>query len=559
VSDSARTGTDLSGPPPAPSSHALPTARSAGATPEAASADDSSAPLPGRAVPEASGDAVPAPSSGPSRSVGILPDRDDSPDTAATQGARSPGTGRGPAGPGSTLGSLGLLALLIGSALPMIDFFVVNVALPTISRDLDAGQVVLQLVVAGYAVAYAVLLVLGGRLGDMFGRRRLFLAGLTAFGVTSLACGLAPDAGTLVAARVAQGAASALLLPQVLATIQAATSGPRRARAMSLYGAAGGLSMVTGQILGGVLVGADVAGTGWRSVFLVNVPVVLAGLVTAVRTVPETRSQRPEPIDVPGTVLLGATLLMLLLPLTEGRAAGWPVWTWAALAAVPFSAYCFYRVELRADQRGHTPLVPPSLFALVSLRRGLTLLPLFAIGFSGFMFVIAVSLQQGARLGPVAAGLTLAPMAVVYFLVSLAGPRLVTRFGSRAVSAGGLIQGVGLALFIVAVLTDWPELGLVPLLPGMVVTGAGLALQLPLLFRIILAEVPPDRGGVGSGVMATTQQSALALGVALIGSLFLGLVPVVGMRNALVVTLCTQLAGAVLIGLLGLRLPRAID
>lgn len=158
--------------------------------------------------------------------------------------------------PTPVLGALGLFTVLLGAALPLIDFFIVNVALPTIDRDLDAGPAMLELVVAGYGLAYAVLLVLGGRLGDMVGRRRLFLIGMAAFGITSLACGLAPDAWTLVGARVAQGAAAALMLPQVLATIQAATRGPRRARAMSLYGATAGLSMVAGQILGGVLVAA---------------------------------------------------------------------------------------------------------------------------------------------------------------------------------------------------------------------------------------------------------------------------------------------------------------
>ncbi|GHH86998.1 MFS transporter [Streptomyces sulfonofaciens] len=456
------------------------------------------------------------------------------------------------------LGGPGLFTVLLGAALPLIDFFIVNVALPTMGRDLAAGEAVLELVVAGYGVAYAVLLVLGGRLGDMFGRRRLFLGGMAAFGLTSLACGLAPDAWSLVGARVAQGAAAALMLPQVLATIQSATSGPRRARAMGLYGATAGLAMVAGQILGGVLVAADIAGSGWRSVFLVNVPVVLVGLVLAVRTVPETRSRHPEPIDVPGTLLLGVSLLTLLAPLTEGRAAGWPVWTWAALAVFPFAAFAFYRVELRADRLGRTPLVPPSLFGLVSLRRGLLMVVPFSIGFSGFMFVIAIALQQGARLGPVAAGLALAPMAVVFFAVSLAGPRLVARYGTRVVTAGSAVQGVGVALLALAAWRQWPDLGLPALLPGTALAGAGQALQLPVVFRIILSEVPQHRAGVGSGVMITTQQSALALGVATLGSLFLGLVPGAGMQNALVATLLAQLATVLLTGLLSLRLPRAI-
>ncbi|WP_256252047.1 MFS transporter [Streptomyces sp. yr375] len=453
---------------------------------------------------------------------------------------------------------MGLFTVLLGAALPLIDFFIVNVALPSMGRDLAASDSVLELVVAGYGVAYAVLLVLGGRLGDLFGRRRLFLVGMAAFGLTSLACGLAPDAWTLVAARVAQGASAAAMVPQVLATIQSSTQGTRRAKAMSLYGATAGLSMVAGQILGGVLVAADIAGTGWRSVFLVNVPVVVVGLVLAVRAVPETRSQHPEPVDGPGTALLAAALLTLLAPLTEGRAAGWPLWTWLSLAAFPLVAAAFYVVERRADRDGRTPLIPPSLLSLTTLRRGLTLMVPFSIGFSGFMFVVAVALQSGARLGPVQAGLALAPMALSFFVASLAGPRLVARFGARVVTAGSVVQGIGILVIALTVYADWPDVGFVQLLPGAALAGAGQALQLPVVMRIVMSEVPPARAGVGSGVMVTTQQASLALGVATLGTLFLSLVPGLGMRDALVTTMSVQLAGVAVTALLSLRLPRKV-
>ncbi|WP_369379135.1 MFS transporter [Streptomyces sp. cg36] len=459
---------------------------------------------------------------------------------------------------GTAIGPLGLFTVLLGAALPLIDFFIVNVALPAMEKDLAAGAATLELVVAGYGVAYAVLLVLGGRLGDTAGRRRLFLIGMAGFGLTSLACGLAPTAWTLVAARVAQGATSALMLPQVLATIQATTAGPRRARAMSLYGATAGLSMVAGQILGGVLVAADIAGSGWRAVFLVNVPVVVVGLFLAVRSVPETRSERPASVDVPGTLLLALSLISLLLPLTEGRAAGWPLWTWISLAVFPVAAVAFFRTERRIDRRGGTPLVPPSLLRLPSLHRGLALIVPFSIGFSGFMFVIAVVLQQGLRMGPVSAGLALVPMAVAFFAASLAGPRLIGRYGSRVVTTGGLIQFVGIAVLIVTVRQGWPDLGIAALAPGVALAGLGQGLQLPVLFRIVLSDVPTDRAGVGSGVMVTTQQSSLALGVATLGSLFLSLAPSMGTRDALAVTLLVQLAGVALTVLLSLRLPKRV-
>ncbi|MFH8887784.1 MFS transporter [Streptomyces sp. NPDC017949] len=459
----------------------------------------------------------------------------------------------------SALRPLGLFTVLLGAALPLIDFFIVNVALPAIDADLAAGPALLELVVGGYGVSYAVLLVLGGRLGDTAGRRRLFLLGMAAFGITSLACGLAPTAWTLVGARVAQGAAAALMLPQVLATIQATTRGPRRARAMSLYGATAGLSMVAGQILGGVLVAADLAGTGWRAVFLVNIPFVLLGLILAVRAVPETRSPRPASVDVPGTLLLAVSLVSLLLPLTEGRAAGWPLWTVLSLAAFPFAATAFYLTERRADRLGRTPLVPPSLLRLDSLRRGLVMVVPFSIGFSGFMFVMAVALQQGLAMGPVRAGLALVPMALTFFAASLAGPRLIGRFGSRVVTAGGVLQALGILLLLVELRQGWPGVGLAALAPGVAVAGLGQGLQLPVLIRMVLSDVPADRAGVGGGVMVTSQQSALALGVATLGSLFLALTASLGMRDALLLTLLVQLGLIALTTLLSLRLPRVMN
>jgi MFS family permease len=464
-------------------------------------------------------------------------------------------TARTPAPSG--LGPLGLFTALLCISLLMIDVFVVNVALPTIDRDLDAGPALLELVVAGYAVAIALMMVLGGRLGDMFGRRRLLLAGVAAFGVTSLACGLAPNAWTLVAARVLQGAAAALIQPQVLGTIQAATKGQARARALGLYGATAGLAMTAGQILGGLLVAADIAGSGWRAVFMINVPVVLVALLLVARTIPETRADRPAPIDVPGTVLLAVALFALLLPLTEGRAAGWPLWTWVLLAVVPLAAAAFFAVERRAERTGSTvPLVPPSLLRLPGMRRGLPVLALTAAGFGGFIFVMALAFQQGLGYGPIRAGVALVPYALAFFVASLAGPRMTARLGARTVTCGSLIQAVGIALLVAAVMRDWPGLGLGDLAPGLVVAGFGQGMQLPLFMRIVLADVPPERAGVGGGVMATVQQSSMALGVALLGAIFLAVIDAGGggMRDALAWSLGIQLVAVLVTAALSLRL-----
>ncbi|MFE7611235.1 MFS transporter [Streptomyces celluloflavus] len=487
--------------------------------------------------------------------------------TFSSTAVATPGTPAAPPAPvapapvrsaAAVLTPLGLLTVLLGAALPMIDFFIVNVALPTIGSDLHAGAATLEMVVAGYGVAYAMLLVLGGRLGDMVGRRRLFLWGLAAFGITSLACGLAPDAWTLVAARVAQGAAAALLLPQALATIQATTSGRRRAKAVSLYGGTAGISSALGQVLGGLLVSADLAGTGWRAVFLVNVPIAAAAWLLAARTVPETRSPHPTRVDGPGTVLLAATLITLLLPLTEGRAAGWPLWSWLLLAAFPFAATAFAVVERRAERAGRTPLLPPSLLRIPSVHSGLSVIVPFSVGFGGFMFVVAVALQTGLHYGPFAAGLALLPLCLTFFLASLAGPRLVQRFGRRVVTAGSLIQAAGLAGLALTVHAGWPGVSVAGLAPSMAVLGLGQGMVLPVLLRIVLSELPVAQAGVGGGVMVTTQQSGLALGVATLGTLFLSLLPTLGTRDALLAALLTQLALVLGTTALTFRLPRTL-
>ncbi|MEU2625753.1 MFS transporter [Kitasatospora sp. NPDC007106] len=457
-----------------------------------------------------------------------------------------------------TLGVAGLVTVLLGAFLPMLDFFIVNVALPTIDHDLAAGPAVLELVAAGYGIAFAVLLVLGGRLGDALGRRRLFVAGAALFAVTSLACGLAPTAWTLVAARVAQGASAALLLPQVLATITAASSGSQRARALGIYGAVGGISVVIGQVLGGMMVAADLFGSGWRAVFLLNVPFALLTAVLAVRFVPETRASRAAGVDVPGTVLLTASLLSLFVPLMEGRAVGWPLWTWLLLGLFPLLAAAFLTVERRAERMGRTPLVPLSLLHIPEMRRGLGIALPYFTGFGGFMFVVAILLQHGLRLGPVAAGWALVPMAAGYFAASLSGPRLVGRFGSRVITAGAVVQGIGLVTLLATVLADWTHFSPLRMLPGVALAGIGQGLVGTPLFRVVLSKVPAERAGVGSGVLATTQQSSLALGVATLGTLFLAVSPTMGFAHALALVLALQFGGSVIIAVLSLRLPRSV-
>jgi EmrB/QacA subfamily drug resistance transporter len=441
---------------------------------------------------------------------------------------------------GAALTGAGLFALLFAASLSSLDMFIVNVALATIGADLGASDAALELVVAGYGTAYASLLVLGGRIGDRFGRRRVLLWGLAGFGAASLLCGLAPSPGLLVAARVLQGATAALMFPQSMATIQAATSGPQKARALGLFGSIVGLAMAVGQVLGGFMVGADLAGTGWRSVFLVNVPMVVIAVLLVRRTVPDTRAQRSAPLDPLGSVLLGAALVALLAPLTEGRAAGWPVWAWASLAAFPVLAAAFFTVQRRGERAGGVPLLPPSLLALQGFRRALPMLVLSVIGFTGFLFTASVAFQQGLGYGPVDSGWATVPYALAFFAGSAIGPRIAARHDARVLRAGLAIQAVGVALAAWAVAVAWNDAGALALAPGIAVAGLGQGLQMPVLMRLILAEAPPERAGVASGAMGTAQQVSGAVGVALLGALFLHLAPHVGIGAAFAWTLAAQ-------------------
>lgn len=460
-----------------------------------------------------------------------------------------------PAKPTTALSPLGLLILLCGGFLPILDFFIVNVALPTMDSTLHASAPMLELVVAGYGTAYALMLVIGGRLGDAIGRHRMFVAGIVGFTVSSLLCGIAPNVGVLIAARIAQGLSAAMSQPQVLATFHATLDGHKRARAISLYAAMGGIAASLGQLLGGLLVHADIAGLSWRPIFLVNVPIGIAVLALTRRYVPATRSPHPASVDLPGTVLLGVAIVALLVPLTEGRVLHWPAWIWLLLAVSVLAAAAMVVVERRTERAGRTPLVPPSLVGLRSMRRGLSIAIPFFMGFGAFMFVFALTVQNGLHESALQSGVAITPMAVAFFIASLLAPRLLARYGRLVVVGGLVMQAIGLVWLIDVMHGEWPHVSTLAMTPGLAIAGVGQAFALVGFFRIILADVPGRLAGIGSGVLVTMQQGSLALGVASLGSLFVSLADSGGMRHAFTVVVAIQAAIAVGVGLLALRLP----
>lgn len=448
----------------------------------------------------------------------------------------------------------GVLVLLAGAFLPIADFFIVNVALPTIDRTLHASGPTLELIVAGYGVAYASVLVLGGRLGDRYGRHRLFLWGLVAFILASLACGLSPTISVLIGARIVQGASAAMLVPQVLATAHATLEGESKARALALYGATSGIAAVIGQLAGGILVHLDIAGTAWRPIFLINIPLGLVVLALARHVVPATRSERPAGIDLAGTLLFGATLIALLVPLTEGHELGWPAWTWIVLALAPVLAITTFHVEQRIERRGGVPLLPPSVLRLPSMSRGLAMLLPFSVGFGAFMFVFALTTQDGLHYNALKASLAILPMAVLFLCGSILSPKLIGRYGRRAMAAGGAVQAIGLALVISVMLTAWPHVSMLELAGPLALSGAGQSMLFAGLFRVTLADVPAHHAGIGGGTLITLQQSGLALGVATLGTLYLALEPH-SIPHAFAAAIGTQLAIVVLLILATRALP----
>lgn len=417
-----------------------------------------------------------------------------------------------------------LLLLLSGTFMVVLDFFIVNVALPSIQHDLKATDSALQLVVAGYGLANAAGLITGGRLGDLFGRRRMFMLGLLLFTLASAACGFAPNAELLVAARVLQGLAGALLQPQVLAMIGLAYTGEDRARAFAAYGLTLGLGATLGQLVGGLLIHADLAGLGWRSCFLINVPIGLLALVLAPRVIPPLKNSSTSRLDLIGMLLVAAGSVAVVLPLVEGREQGWPLWSWLCLAAaVPLlAAFAFQQRRLAAT--GGAPLVAPTLLANRDFVMGLLTTLAFYVGNASLYFVLALYLQQGLALGPLTSGIVFTSLAIGFFATSMAGARLARRFGGKPpIALGALVLAAGHALQFVNI-AGWAGHSHVVavMVPLLLLQGAGLGMVMAPLVSTVLAGLPPQHAGVASGVLSMVQQASNALGVALIGILFYG-------------------------------------
>lgn len=416
-----------------------------------------------------------------------------------------------------------LAVCLIAGFMSLLDVSIVNVALPSIEEGLGASESQLQWVLTGYAVAFGLVLVTAGRLGDFHGRKRLFMAGLATFVVGSLLCGLAGDPALLALARVLQGVGAGTLQPQVTAMITSLFSGPERGRAFGLYGGTIGLSTATGPLLGGTILALVPGADAWRWIFLVNLPLGVVALVLAWRWLPSGSSRPPERLDVVGSLLLGLAVVLVLLPLQERGGLG-AVWTSASLLAAVGSGVAFWRWERRHAAAGHTPLVRPELLRERAFTAGVVTGALYFAGFTAIFFTLSLHLQQGLGYSPLQAGLTQTPFAVAGAVSAPLSGRAVARHGRRLVVvglslvAGGLLSAVAV-LAVLAPAVGTGATGWLLVLP-LLVAGAGSGMVVSPNVTLTLASTRAADAGSASGVLQTSQRLSSAAGVAVVGSLF---------------------------------------
>jgi EmrB/QacA subfamily drug resistance transporter len=422
-----------------------------------------------------------------------------------------------------------LVVVLAATLMSIIDASIVNVAIPSIQSELHTNTAQIQLVVVGYILAYAIGLVTGGRLGDMFGRKRMFQLGMLVFTLASLSCGIAPNPTILILSRVIQGFGSALMVPQVISIIQVGFLPKERPVAFSMYGAVVGFASVFGQILGGILIGSNVMDLGWRNVFLVNVPIGIVALIACIPLVRESRVEGKQKLDLMGVGLLTLGLVLLTYPLSTGEDAGWPLWSFICLIlSVPFFI-AFIRYEQRLSQQGGAPLLPISLFSDRRFSIGLITALTFYGTNAALFFIMSLFVQDGHQFTPLLSGIAFAPLGAGFLLSSLAAPRMIMRLGLQVLYYGVILILIGDVGMILTVQTLGINLlNPVPLVPFVLCIGIGQGFIGTPLINVILTNIAHRHAGAASGAITTANQVSQALGVALIGVVFFGVLGVPG-------------------------------
>jgi EmrB/QacA subfamily drug resistance transporter len=421
--------------------------------------------------------------------------------------------------------TIATLVVLLAFFMDILDSTIVNVAIPSIRDGLGASYSAIQWIIAGYSLAFALFLITGGRLGDIFGYKKLFLIGMAGFTVASLLSGLAHTTEILIGARFFQGLMAAIMVPQILSTIQILyTTTKERQGISAFYGALAGIATVLGPILGALLITGDVFDLGWRTIFLVNLPIGVAAMVLAWIYLPDAKSPHPLKLDLIGVALITLAMLMLMFPLIQGRELDWPVWLLLTMAGSLPVFVLFAWDQVRKDQRDHSPLVAPGLFRKRSFVAGIGLMLSFFSVVFGFFFIFTIFLQIGLGWGILKAGLTGIPFSLgVSITAGLSGPVLVPRFGRKIISAGPIIMGLGYLFFLWTLRHFGAEVTPWELIPSLIVAGAGMGCVVAPIYPFVLAEVPIKDAGSASGVVNAIQQVGGAVGVAVVGVIFFGL------------------------------------
>ena len=414
--------------------------------------------------------------------------------------------------------------LIFASFMDLIDATIVNVALPSIRDDLAATPAQLEWVVSAYMLAFAVLLVTGGRLGDIYGRQRIFVLGVAGFTLFSAAAALAPNAEVLVATRVGQGAFAALMAPQLLSSIQVLYRPKERAGVIGLVGAVTGMAAVIGPLLGGWLVTSNVYGLEWRSIFVINVPIGVAIIAAALKYVPNTTSERPLRLDLAGVVLATVGLFLVTFPLVEGREQDWTWWIWTMLAAGAVVLGVFVAQQVRRERVDGSALLPMHLFGNRGYSAGLLAQFLFQGSMVGFFLVLTIYVQTGLGFSPIDAGLMLLPFSLGAFVGTGIAVPLGIKLGKAVTFVGAALQGASVVWLIQIVDARGPVLTGWDLAPALALDGVGLGLLVVPLVDIALATVDPGDAGAAAGAYGTFQQIGAAVGVAVIGVVFFGAV-----------------------------------
>lgn len=412
--------------------------------------------------------------------------------------------------------------LLVALFMDLMDITIVNVALPAIQQTLDASPQHLEWIVSGYLLALAALLITGGRLGDVFGRRRVFLIGVIGFTAASLLAGLASSGAGLVGFRAVQGVFAGVMVPQVLSIIQALFPPHQRAAVYGITGAVTGLAAVAGPLVGGALITSDVFGLGWRTIFMMNVPIGIALATCALILIPETKSAHPLRLDVPGVLLAMTGILALVYPLVEGHELGWPPWTFALMLMSPVLFAIFIKHQRRRSGANQAPLLPMELFRDRGFSAGLVTQLTFQAGVASYFLILTLYLQSGLGFSAWQAGLSVLPFSLGAVIGSGMAVPLTAKLGKYLVFTGAMLQTAGVGWSIIVVSSQGNTLVPPDFILPMGLAGLGLGLLVVPLLDVALATVPVDDAGSASGALNTVQQVGAALGIAVIGLVFFG-------------------------------------